>query len=143
MNTNYKKQKEQVNQKTYEIRPKLPKKFTKTVYHKILLIQKVLDILQKSLEDNLKDITVYNHENVLGLNKTICEEVLRKLKSDSTNINKRYKILVHCIIGQRKGQGIRIGSRCIWDTNSDSSVWASYENECIYAFLVAYGVYFY
>ena len=31
MNPNYKKQKEQVDQRTYEIRPKLPKKFTKSV----------------------------------------------------------------------------------------------------------------
>jgi hypothetical protein len=31
MNPNYKKQKDQVDQRTYEIRPKLPKKFTKTV----------------------------------------------------------------------------------------------------------------
>jgi hypothetical protein len=85
---------------------------------------------------------VYNHDNVLGLNKTICEEVLRELKKDS-NINKRYKILVHCIIGQKKGQGIRIGSRCLWDTNTDSSVWSNYENDCVYAFCVAYGVYFY
>lgn len=37
MNANYKKQKEHVEQKTYEIRPKLPKKFTKTV--KIVIIQ--------------------------------------------------------------------------------------------------------
>ena len=38
MNTNYKKQKEQVETRTYEIRPKLPKKFTKTVRNKYKLI---------------------------------------------------------------------------------------------------------
>ncbi len=89
----------------------------------------------------------YLHDNVNGLNKNICEEIKKKLKEDSF---KRYKILIHCIIGkliiklvEKKGQGIRIGSRCIWDTNHDSAVWASYENDHVYAFCAAFGVYFY
>jgi len=36
-----------------------------------------------------------------------------------------------------------IGSRCIWDTTSDCAVWANYENENIFGFVSAYGVYFY
>jgi hypothetical protein len=56
---------------------------------------------------------------------------------------KRYKILVHCIIGEKRGQGIRIGSKCLWDSNCDSAVWANYENQNLFAFCSAYGVYFY
>jgi hypothetical protein len=68
---------------------------------------------------------------------------------------KRYKILVHCIIGkiyvfllnyspgEKRGQGIRIGSKCLWDSNCDSAVWASYENPNLFAFCAAYGIYFY
>jgi hypothetical protein len=87
-------------------------------------------------------MTKYSHDGVIALNKTICDEVKNKLKEENMNF-KRYKILVHCIIGEKKGQGIRIGSRCLWDATCDSSVWANYENECLYAFCVAYGVYFY
>jgi hypothetical protein len=34
----------------------------------------------------------------MALNKTICDEIKNKLKDDSMNF-KRYKILVHCVIG--------------------------------------------
>jgi len=38
---------------------------------------------------------------------------------------------------------MRVGYRCLWDASTDSAVWAHYENENIYAFCAAYGVYFY
>ncbi len=82
------------------------------------------------------------HDNVVTLNKTICDEVKLKLKEDLMNF-KRYKILVHCIIGEKRGQGVRVGSKCLWDSTCDCAVWASYENDAIYAFCAAYGVYFY
>jgi len=84
----------------------------------------------------------YNHEIALQLNKEICDAVRDELKDDKLNF-KRYKILVHCIIGEKKGQGIKIGSRCMWDTTCDAAVSASWENEYTYAFCVAYGVYYY
>jgi hypothetical protein len=38
---------------------------------------------------------------------------------------------------------MRIGSKCLWDSNCDTAVWASYENQNVFAFCAAYGVYFY
>ena len=40
----------------------------------------------------------YSHDSALNYNKAICDEVKNKLKEESMNL-KRYKILVHCIIG--------------------------------------------
>jgi hypothetical protein len=94
------------------------------------------------LEDHLKSIDKYSHEIVIGLNKTICDEVRNKLKDDGMNF-KRYKILVHCIIGEKRGQGIRVASKCMWDTSLDCAVWANYENDYLFAFCAAFGVYFY
>jgi hypothetical protein len=84
----------------------------------------------------------YIHDSVITWNKNICDEIRSKLKEDKMSL-KRYKIFVHCLIGQKKGQGIRVGSKCLWDNNSDSAVWASYENEHLWAFCSTYGVYFY
>ncbi|PCI31028.1 hypothetical protein COB52_00550 [Candidatus Kaiserbacteria bacterium] len=36
------------------------------------------------------------------------------------------------IIGDNKGQGVRIGCRCFWDSDTDDSTWVSYNNENIY-----------
>lgn len=43
--------------------------------------------------------------------------------------------------GEMKGQGLRIGSKCLWDPNFDN--WASYTftNESIHCTGIVFGVY--
>jgi hypothetical protein len=84
----------------------------------------------------------YKHDDVINANKKICDEIKTKLKDPQTNL-KRYKFLVHCIIGEKKGQGIKFGSKCFWDPNNDSMVSANFENENLYAIVTAFGIYFY
>ena len=129
-----KKKGPQEQERNYEIRPKLIVKFTK---------EKVYDVIKNVLDQKMLSMRgKYNHEDAMQLNKEICDEVKLQLKEDKMNF-KRYKILVHCIIGEKKGQGIKIGCRCMWDMTCDSVVSASWENEFTYAFCIAYGVYFY
>ena len=131
--TNVKKKPAEV-ERNYEIRPKLIMKFTK---------EKVYDVIKNVLDQKMQSMKgKYNHEDAMQLNKEICDEVKLQLKEDKMNF-KRYKILVHCIIGEKKGQGIKIGCRCMWDMTCDSVVSASWESEYTYAFCIAYGVYFY
>ena len=133
-NKNAKKKGAQEVERNYEIRPKLIAKFTKDKVYDI--IKNVLDQKMQAMRDK------YNPEDAMQLNKEICDEVKYQLKDDKLNF-KRYKILVHCIIGEKKGQGIKIGCRCMWDVTCDSMVSASWESEGVYAFVIAYGVYFY
>ena len=129
-----KKKGPQEQERNYEIRPKLIVKFTK---------EKVYDVIKNVLDQKMLSMRgKYNHEDAMQLNKEICDEVKLQLKEDKMNF-KRYKILVNCIIGEKKGQGIKIGCRCMWDMTCDSVVSASWENEYTYAFCIAYGVYFY
>ena len=129
-----KKKGPQEQERNYEIRPKLIVKFTK---------EKVYDVIKNVLDQKMLSMRgKYNHEDAMQLNKEICDEVKLQLKEDKMNF-KRYKILVHCIIGEKKGQGIKIGCRCMWGMTCDSVVSASWENEFTYAFCIAYGVYFY
>jgi len=62
----------------------------------LILKQKVYDLIYEILEEKLKKKEKYVHEEMNNTNKQICEEVKNKLRDD---INQRYKILVHCIIG--------------------------------------------
>ena len=32
----------------------------------------------------------------------------------------RYKYMVHVVIGQQRGEGVRMGCRCLWDQNTDN-----------------------
>lgn len=36
----------------------------------------------------------------------------------------RYKLVVQVVLGEIKGQGLKIASKCLWDPNFDN--WASY-----------------
>ena len=120
--------------RNYEIRPKLIVKFTK---------DKVYDIIKNILDQKMEQMKErYNHEQAAQLNKEITDTIRDELKDDKLNF-KRYKIMVHCIIGEKKGQGIKIGCKCMWDTTCDAAVSASWESEYTYAFVIAYGVYFY
>lgn len=44
----------------------------------------------------------------------------------------RYKLLVQVTIGEKKGQGIRLASRCMWDTSTDNCASESFETEALF-----------
>ena len=122
------------NEKNYELRPRFNAKFTK---------EKVYGIIKNILDEKMEYFQGdYDHEKAIELNEQIVSDVKEQLNSGKLNIN-RYKIIVHCIIGQKQDQGLKIGSKCIWDSSSDSSITASWENEKTYAFCTAYGIYYY
>ena len=122
------------NEKNYEIRVKLTDKFTK---------EKAYNVIKYILEEKMTLMNEKYDENLAQqLNREICESIRNEFKDSKYNFRK-YKFIVHCIIGEKKGQGIKIGCRCMWDMTCDSVVSASWENEYTYAFCIAYGVYFY
>ncbi|KAA0196648.1 hypothetical protein HAZT_HAZT004308 [Hyalella azteca] len=34
----------------------------------------------------------------------------------------RYKVVVNAVLGEQRGGGVKIGARCLWDTDTDNSV---------------------
>ena len=40
----------------------------------------------------------------------------------------RYKIVVQCVVGQNKAQGVRVASRCLWDASTDNFASFSFKN---------------
>lgn len=40
----------------------------------------------------------------------------------------RYKILVQVVLGEQRGAGVKIGARCMWDSDADNYASAEYEN---------------
>jgi len=55
----------------------------------------------------------------------------------------RYKLLVQVVIGQQKGEGVRMGTRCFWDAESDNYASDTYSNDSLFCVATAYGVYMY
>ena len=53
----------------------------------------------------------------------------------------RYKIVSIVHIGQLKDQGLRMGSRCLWDQSFDTFTTYEYRNKFLFAVGTVYGIY--
>ena len=53
----------------------------------------------------------------------------------------RYKTVVQVTVGQMKDQGVRVASRCLWDTATDNYASYSYQNATLWCNAMIFGVY--
>lgn len=40
----------------------------------------------------------------------------------------RYKLIVQVVLGEQRGAGVKMGARCMWDSDADSYASVEYEN---------------
>merc|ERR1711991_1249331 len=97
-----------VDMGTFSLRPEHKRKFRP---------QQVKSLVRGILVEKLES-QAYNHDTVTIVIKELADrvrdEVTQKLKYQN------YKILVHCTIGEQKGEGVRIGCKCFWDSGTDN-----------------------
>ena len=53
----------------------------------------------------------------------------------------RYKYIVQVVLGEMRGQGVRMGHRCFWDSSSDNFVSEKLVNDSLFCVATAYGIY--
>ncbi|KAJ3057482.1 hypothetical protein HDU99_007250, partial [Rhizoclosmatium hyalinum] len=107
-----------VYENTYKMKP--DRKFQSAPVKKI-----VDEILQNTLKK-----AKYDPEKVPVLSAKIGNEILAAVKKLEYE---RYKIVVDVTIGEFKGQGIRVASRSLWDTTTDTYTSASFRNAHLFA----------
>ena len=108
---------------TYRMEPQ--KKF------KAHLARKQIDIVFK---ENLDDDLKYDDaENIKRLSQKISAQIKNKIKELDIP---RYKIVVQTFIGQLKGQSVLIGSRWLWNSNTDNYASAQWKNVCFRIYTV-------
>ncbi|NWS27946.1 TC1DA protein, partial [Polioptila caerulea] len=71
--------------------------------------------------------------------KDIAEAVKARVKALAVP---RYKIVVVAHVGQLGGQSLQVGSRCLWDPQSDTFSSYVFKNTSLFAVANVYGVYF-
>ena len=91
------------------------------------------------LEEKLKGQR-YQLENLQTWVKEITEDIKSRLKSESFP---RYKFLINIIMGEMRGQGVRMGARAIWDADTDNLATGSFMNEHMYCVVTCFAIYFY
>ena len=73
------------------------------------------------------------------LSKGIADKIKEQCKT-AMNVP-RYKIMVQVTIGQMKDQGIKITSRCLWDTTTDNYATVSFQNQHIWASAIVFAMF--
>eukprot|EP00397_Hematodinium_sp_SG-2012_P044388 GEMP01049566.1.p1 GENE.GEMP01049566.1~~GEMP01049566.1.p1 ORF type:complete len:124 (+),score=20.26 GEMP01049566.1:65-436(+) len=99
----------------------------------------IKEIMQEVLKGKLEKAT-YHAEQTNILTKQVADEVKERIKELSLP---RYKIVVQVVIGEQRGQGVRLGHRCFWDSSTDAFATESYCNETLFCVVTCYGVYLY
>mmetsp|Transcript_27658 Transcript_27658/g.35953 ORF Transcript_27658/g.35953 Transcript_27658/m.35953 type:complete len:134 (+) Transcript_27658:115-516(+) len=91
-------------------------------------------IVQEELEGK-----TYDEEDAKEWSITICDRIRAKVK-ESCNIP-RYKIIVQVTLGQIRDQGVRVASRCLWDTATDNYASVNYRNQTLWCSAMIFGIY--
>jgi hypothetical protein len=68
----------------------------------------------------------YNPELTAQWTREIADEIKNKLKTDLEL--PRYKFVVQVVVGEQRGEGVRMGCRCFWDADTDNYAEESYRN---------------
>ncbi|XP_055497919.1 dynein light chain Tctex-type 5 isoform X1 [Leucoraja erinacea] len=112
---------------TYQLEPSIY--FPETIVSNILK-----DVLMSYLQEEK-----YEPELCRQMTKTISEVIKARVKD---LMIPRYKIIVLIHIGQLNEQSMRIGSRCLWNANTDTFSSFSFSNRSLFAVANVYAVYF-
>ena len=84
--------------------------------------KEIKNVFEKNLNDDLKYDDI---ENIKSLSQKISSEIKEGIKNLDIP---RYKIVVQTFIGQIKGQSLQIGSRFLWNANTDNYVSKQWKN---------------
>lgn len=93
----------------------------------------VEDILREHLVNE-----VYESAKCKEKCQSLCQLIKEKVKELGTS---RYKLVVVVHVGEVKGQGLQITSRCAWNENFDDFVTAYFTNSSLFAQATVYALY--
>lgn len=48
----------------------------------------------------------------------------------------RYKFIVHIVIGEKRGEGVRMATRCFYDADTDNVAHETFVNVCVICLFV-------
>ena len=97
-------------------------------------------VISSVLAERLTD-KIYNPESTGLWTREIADEIKSKLKTELDL--PRYKFVVQVVIGEQRGEGVRMGCRCFWDPDTDAYAEDTYRNDSLFCVAAAFGVYLY
>lgn len=84
--------------------------------------------------------TSHNPDKMSVISKEIADEIKQNLRDAGWQ---RYKYAVQVFIGEQRGEGCRMASRCFWDNETDAYAFESFKNESIFCVAAVFAAYVY
>lgn len=82
----------------------------------------------------------YDAEETTNWTKDIADTIKKRLKDMG---HERYKFVVQVVIGEQRGEGVKMGCRCFWDSDTDNYAQDIFMNESLFCVAAAYGIFKY
>uniref|UniRef100_A0A4W6D900 Dynein light chain Tctex-type 2B n=1 Tax=Lates calcarifer TaxID=8187 RepID=A0A4W6D900_LATCA len=82
----------------------------------------------------------YDPEEVPELSRSLADCIKDKVKNSGFE---RYKLVVQVVIGEQRGQGVKMSSRCLWDSDTDSYAEDVFMNDSLFCVVAVFGSYYY
>jgi hypothetical protein len=115
---------------TFSLRPNHKKKFRAPI---------VKDLIKKVLQEKL-DGQDYQADNVTNYTKEIADVIRDRLKELGWD---RYKYIVSVVVGEQRGEGLKMGCRCFWDSDTDNYAEEMYISKQLFCVATVFGMYHY
>ncbi|KAK3742349.1 hypothetical protein QZH41_007858 [Actinostola sp. cb2023] len=100
--------------------------------------KEVKDVIEEAFKEYLDGYS-YDYDFCKDTSKRLSEVIKQRVKYLGFT---RYKIICVVYMGQVKNQGMRIGSRCLWNTQCDNVAEGTYRNGELFAVATVFGAYY-
>ncbi|KAL1517634.1 hypothetical protein ABEB36_001372 [Hypothenemus hampei] len=117
-------------QNSYQIKPNF-----QDIFKEVPVKEIIRNVQQATLGGKNYDV-----DNVKRWTIKMANEINEKVKDMEM---KRYRHVVQVMIGERKGQGVKSGVRCIWDPEIDTYCSEIFMNDTIFCVVTVFAVYLY
>ncbi|XP_072245460.1 dynein light chain Tctex-type protein 2B isoform X2 [Leuresthes tenuis] len=115
---------------TYLIRPNYQHKFKPAIVKEC-----VREVVREKLSGEQ-----YDPEKVPELTHSLADCIKDKVKTAGFD---RYKLVVQVVIGEQRGQGVHMSSRCLWDADTDNYAEDVFMNDSLFCVVAVFGSYYY
>ena len=100
---------------------------------------KIRELIKSGLESCLSHYE-FDVEGLTAKTEEVTKSVRDSVRAGAYQLN-RYKLVVQVVIGEIKNQGLKITSKCLWDTNSDNYASYTHRTETYYCTAIVFGCY--
>jgi hypothetical protein len=101
-------------------------------------VPRAVELLIREVMERQLRSAVFDDATCKVMALELCSEIKERVKA--LNLP-RYKVVLQSVLGEVKGQGAYIASRCLWDTDTDNYAAFSMKNASLFCVIMVFGLY--